>query len=288
MIWLVIGAVVLTAATWGVVIGLSWPIWIAVLVTATLVAILLIVIGARVIAPRGRRGRSNASEEQAQSRPSRPSPSAAPRSRSCTARSGGDQRPQRSKLGGGKRGADGALRAALVRDRRPARRRQDDRARHSGLVVPVPRSGRRRRPAGVGGTRNCDWWFTNEAILLDTAGRYTTEADDRDEWMAFLEHAQDYRPEKPINGVLVAVAMRRSDRRNADADRGARQEVRARIDEMQRRLQMILPVYVLFTKIDLVAGFVEFFGDLPKASARRRGAPRSTPTRRSSASPPWP
>jgi type VI secretion system protein ImpL len=26
---------------------------------------------------------------------------------------------------------------------------------------------------GIGGTRNCDWWFTNEAVLLDTAGRYT-------------------------------------------------------------------------------------------------------------------
>ena len=46
--------------------------------------------------------------------------------------------------------------------------------RNSGLRFPVPRQ-RRRRVRGVGGTRNCDWWFTNEAILLDTAGRYTTE-----------------------------------------------------------------------------------------------------------------
>jgi type VI secretion system protein ImpJ len=27
---------------------------------------------------------------------------------------------------------------------------------------------------GVGGTRNCEWWLTNEAVLLDTAGRYMT------------------------------------------------------------------------------------------------------------------
>jgi type VI secretion system protein ImpL len=55
--------------------------------------------------------------------------------------------------------------------------------RHSGLQFPFldPRGGGVR---GVGGTRNCDWWFTNEAILLDTAGRYTTESDDRDEWIA--------------------------------------------------------------------------------------------------------
>src|SRR5262245_17495537 len=58
---------------------------------------------------------------------------------------------------------------------------------HSGLVFPYahPNSGGGVR--GVGGTRNCDWWFTNEAILLDTAGRYTTEQDDHDEWIAFLQ-----------------------------------------------------------------------------------------------------
>ena len=40
---------------------------------------------------------------------------------------------------------------------------------------------------GVGGTRNCEWWLTNEAVILDTAGRYTTEDDDRDEWFSFLD-----------------------------------------------------------------------------------------------------
>ena len=32
--------------------------------------------------------------------------------------------------------------------------------------------------AGVGGTRNCDWWFTDQAVLIDTAGRYTTQDSD--------------------------------------------------------------------------------------------------------------
>ena len=26
------------------------------------------------------------------------------------------------------------------------------------------------RVKGVGGTRNCDWWFTDDAVLIDTAG----------------------------------------------------------------------------------------------------------------------
>jgi len=42
---------------------------------------------------------------------------------------------------------------------------------------------------GVGGTRNCDWWFAEEAVILDTAGRYVlpVEADDTKEWLAFLD-----------------------------------------------------------------------------------------------------
>ena len=68
----------------------------------------------------------------------------------------------------------------------------------SGLVFPV-QGGTGGGVRGVGGTRNCDWWFTNEAILLDTAGRYTTEQDDRDEWISFLQFLQKYRPNRPIN-----------------------------------------------------------------------------------------
>ena len=32
--------------------------------------------------------------------------------------------------------------------------------------------------SGIGGTRNCDWWFTDEAVFLDTAGRYLTQDSD--------------------------------------------------------------------------------------------------------------
>src|ERR1700694_886623 len=46
---------------------------------------------------------------------------------------------------------------------------------NSGLNFPLARAFGKEALRGVGGTRNCDWWFTDEAILLDTAGRYTTQ-----------------------------------------------------------------------------------------------------------------
>ena len=64
---------------------------------------------------------------------------------------------------------------------------------------------------GVGGTRNCDWWFTDEAVLIDTAGRYTTQdshaAVDRAALAGFLKLLKKYRPRQPINGVLVAISL---------------------------------------------------------------------------------
>ncbi|MGH7298003.1 MAG: type VI secretion system membrane subunit TssM, partial [Polyangiaceae bacterium] len=137
--------------------------------------------------------------------------------------------------------------------------------RQSGLAFPFldPRSGGGVR--GIGGTRNCDWWFTNEAILLDTAGRYATEADDYDEWVAFLDTLKRYRPRKPINGVLVAVSVTELMEAREDQIDGIAKRLRARIDEIAARLQMLVPVYVMFTKVDLVAGFVESWGDLRKS-----------------------
>ncbi len=130
--------------------------------------------------------------------------------------------------------------------------------RNSGIKMPVGKSGKVR---GVGGTRNCDWWMTNEAILLDTAGRWSTDDDDRDEWLAFLDVLKRTRPKKPINGILLAVgAPDLTGSPEEIADVAAR--LRERIDEVIARLDMVVPVYLMVTKCDLLSGFVETFEDL--------------------------
>ncbi len=137
--------------------------------------------------------------------------------------------------------------------------------RHSGLSFPFadPRGGGGIK--GVGGTRNCDWWFTNEAILLDTAGRYATEDDDRDEWFGFLDLLKKYRPKKPLNGLLVAIAVSDLVQANEEQIAAYGAKLRARIDEIMSRLETVLPVYLVLTKTDLLGGFSEFFNELRKS-----------------------
>src|SRR4029079_14472213 len=126
-----------------------------------------------------------------------------------------------------------------------------------GLKFPL---GKNSSVRGVGGTRNCAWWMTNEAIILDTAGRWSVEDDDRDEWFAFLDLLKTTRPKKPINGILLAVSTTEM-LGTAEELAALAASLRERIDEVISRLDMVVPVYLLVTKCDLLVGFAETFGD---------------------------
>jgi len=133
----------------------------------------------------------------------------------------------------------------------------------SGLNFPYMSQGRK-GVKGVGGTRNCDWWFTDQGILLDTAGRYTTELEDRDEWIGFLEMVKKTRKEKPINGALVCVAVSDLLQATDEELEAHAKNIRDRLDELTKRLELVFPVYLVFTKCDLLNGFVDFFEDMSK------------------------
>lgn len=119
---------------------------------------------------------------------------------------------------------------------------------------------------GVGGTRNLDFWFADEAALVDTAGRYTTQdsdsAVDAGGWKSFLGLLKKHRPLQPINGIIVAIGIDEligSDRAGIDAHAAA---VRRRLLELRQTLEVAAPVYVMLTKADLLAGFTEYYDDL--------------------------
>lgn len=137
---------------------------------------------------------------------------------------------------------------------------------NSGLEFPLKGKLGNDPLAGIGGTRHCDWWFTNKAVLIDTAGRYTTQDSNSDQdsraWLGFLGLLKKYRTRRPINGAIVTVSLaslltQTRTERNLHA-----RAIKHRIQELQNQLGMHFPVYVILTKADLVAGFSEYFADL--------------------------
>ena len=140
---------------------------------------------------------------------------------------------------------------------------------NSGLRFPLAVSGGPQAVAGIGGTRYCDWWFTDQALLIDTAGRYTTQDSDakvdRRSWLSFLDLLRRNRPRQPINGVLVAISIADLLTLSAQEISAHADAIRRRLDELHEHLRISYPVYAVFTKMDLIAGFTPYFADLDEA-----------------------
>jgi type VI secretion system protein ImpL len=139
---------------------------------------------------------------------------------------------------------------------------------NAGLRFPLAAEMGQGAVAGVGGTRLCDWWFTEDAVLIDTAGRYTTQDSDavvdRAGWEAFLDLLKRTRERQPLNGVIVAISIADVAAAPRDERLAHARAVRRRIKELEEKLAIRLPVYALFTKADLIVGFTEFFDDLDR------------------------
>lgn len=119
---------------------------------------------------------------------------------------------------------------------------------------------------GVGGTRNCDWWFTNKAVIIDTAGRYTTQNShalhDAKAWQGFLGLLRKYRPKRPINGVVISMGISELMNQTKTERNLHARAIKQRLQELQSQLGMTFPVYVILSKVDLIEGFREFFCEL--------------------------
>ncbi|MEY4590521.1 MAG: hypothetical protein RL497_2597 [Pseudomonadota bacterium] len=137
---------------------------------------------------------------------------------------------------------------------------------NSGLEFPLADHLGRGAVAGVGGTRNCDWWFTNEAVLIDTAGRYTTQDShrviDAAAWEGFLDLLKRHRRRRPINGAIVAISLQDLLTQTEEERAAHARTIRSRLDELMDRLEIRFPIYLMLTKSDMVPGFSDFFAEI--------------------------
>ena len=139
---------------------------------------------------------------------------------------------------------------------------------NAGLTFPLAGKMGQASVKGVGGTRNCDWLFSEEAVFIDTAGRYALQqsdaAVDAAGWASFLALLKRARPLRPLNGVLLTVNIQDLLQQSPADRKEHAANLRTRLQELHQQLGVRPPVYVLVTKCDLIAGFNESFGDLAR------------------------
>ncbi|QOU02785.1 type VI secretion system membrane subunit TssM [Pseudomonas fluorescens] len=135
----------------------------------------------------------------------------------------------------------------------------------SGLPFPLDRV----EPSSTGQTRYCDWYFADDAVLVDTAGRYLTQPDgavDAAGWLTLLRLLRARRQVRPLNGVVVTLSMETLvGSHPLDLDHHAR-HIHTRLQEIQQTLHVDVPIYLVLTQADRLTGFAEYF-DSPQADA---------------------
>ncbi|WAC71423.1 type VI secretion system membrane subunit TssM [Roseateles sp. SL47] len=140
--------------------------------------------------------------------------------------------------------------------------------RHSGLQFPLADQMGDHAIRGVGGTRHCDWWFTDQAVLIDTAGRFTTQdsdpTNDKATWSGFLQMLRRSRPRQPLNGALVTVSVSDLLARTPAERAQYASTVRGRLQELHKDLDVRFPIYLLVTKADLLSGFMDYMATIDK------------------------
>jgi type VI secretion system protein ImpL len=107
----------------------------------------------------------------------------------------------------------------------------------SGLKFPFADGSGNAAVQGLAGTRNCDWFFTSEGILLDTAGRYSVHKEDRGEWLGFLDLLKKHRSKAPINGILIAASVAEVAQSNPQDAIQLATNLRQRVQELTEKLE---------------------------------------------------
>jgi IcmF-related N-terminal domain len=142
--------------------------------------------------------------------------------------------------------------------------------RHSNVGFPP---GMQDEFQGVGGTINMNWWFTNQAVILDTAGRLLfeeVEAGQTGEWRVFLEMLHKHRVNCPINGLLLAIPAESLIKDTPEQISKKAGKIAQQLEQIQRQLDVRFPAYVVITKCDLLNGFREFFDDMTEPQAQQQ------------------
>lgn len=118
-------------------------------------------------------------------------------------------------------------------------------------------------------TLNCDWWYFDQAVVIDCAGRYVGAEDlsaDKKEWEVGLDLLAKYRAREGLNGLVLAIAADRLIDPDLDALDEEGRVIRERIEQLIRLFGKRFPIYILVTKCDLLYGMESWTKQLPEAT----------------------
>ncbi|MBL4829779.1 MAG: type VI secretion system membrane subunit TssM [Aliivibrio sp.] len=116
-------------------------------------------------------------------------------------------------------------------------------------------------------SQHCEWYFANHAVLLDAAGRYFDQASNSIEgsiWEQFLRLLNSKRRRRPLNGIILTIDIQTLQNPDENEIEQHARYVRDQLQTLREKLNSDVPVYLVLTKADKIAGFDSFFSHLSR------------------------
>ncbi|BBI53386.1 hypothetical protein HORIV_58070 [Vreelandella olivaria] len=122
-----------------------------------------------------------------------------------------------------------------------------------------------------------DWWIGDKAVLIDPDGELLTQgAMEGGEpqalqsrlWDHFVDWLERNRAQRPLDGVVLVLDLARLSHAQVAVRKGYAALLRSRLRELMERHGTRLPVYVTFSKMDLLHGFDDFFRHYSREARR--------------------
>lgn len=129
---------------------------------------------------------------------------------------------------------------------------------NSGLNASVVGGG---AMASQSGTQTCDWYFSPESVMVDTSGRYITDDQAAEAFSEFLKLLRRQR-RQAINGLIMVVSLPELLGMSPDARGALARQLLERAVRYRKSFKSLPPVYLFFSKADLMPGFEETFASL--------------------------
>jgi type VI secretion system protein ImpL len=112
------------------------------------------------------------------------------------------------------------------------------------------------------GTQHCDWYFSPDAVMIDTAGRYLRDDQSANEFTAFLQLLKKQRKKAAVNGLVLVVSLPELLAATAHERAQMASQLVSRIEEYARSLDANPPIYLMLSKTDQLPGFNQAFDGL--------------------------
>ncbi len=113
-----------------------------------------------------------------------------------------------------------------------------------------------------------DWWIGDKAIFIDPDGELLTqgvlqngqpEEQKQRLWNHFVEWLERNRARRPLDGIILVVDVARITKAKVAERKAYAALLSSRLRELMEQHGSQLPVYITFSKLDLLLGFDDFF-----------------------------